>query len=264
MTQLMPLLAAALVALAMAGPAAAFWNPAWDAFIGPWPNGGGMVCPTDGTNTFMQPTAYIDSESRVCGSVHISGEPRIINSTITGGDIGGGAATIRNSIIAGHWENLAIRANAEIVNSIVRGGLISYNAKVIGSEISGNSGAMRIMDNARVINSRLRNEVIEGHAIVRDSETFMGGSQVSVSGTAKVIGSRLYSGAEVSGSAVVKHAVITSNGKVNCGRWVNITVTTDRRSECDRNGKPQRTGDLLSNPPRSRQHRHRGMIPARS
>ncbi len=246
MTRLMTLMAA-LVVLA-SGPAAAFWNPAWDAFTEPWPNGGGMVCPTDGTIRFMQPTAYIDSESRVCGSVHISETPRIIGSTITGGDIGGGTPTIRNSILAGHWMHLVIRANADIIDSIIRGGLISYNAKVIGSEISGDSNRTRIMDNARVINSHVRGGLIEGHAIVRNSETFWGGSQVAVSGTAKVIDSRLYSGAEVSGSAVVRKAVITSNGKVDCGRWVNITVRTDRRGECGRNGKPQRIGDLLSNP----------------
>jgi len=44
--------------------------------------------------------------------------------------------------------------------------------------------------------------------------------------------------AEVSGIAFVgRGAKITGNGKVDCGRWVNITVTTDRRGECGRNGK---------------------------
>ncbi len=211
--------------VALAGSLA---SPAWSVDLTPWPNGGGMVCVlAGGDSSFIQPTAYIDSGSRVCGSVHISGAPQIIGSAITGGDIAG-TPTIRNSTFNGHWEWLAIRANAEIVNSVVKGGLISYNAKVINSKISGRSG--RILDNA----------------IVRNSE-LLGGQ---VSGNAKVIKSRLYVGSEVSGSAVVRHATITGTGKVDCGRWVNITVTTDRRGECGRNGKERRNPvqDLIGDP----------------
>jgi len=39
----------------------------------------------------------------------------------------------------------------------------------------------------------------------------------------------------VGGNAIVRNARIY--GKVDCGVWKNITVTTDRRGECGRNGK---------------------------
>ena len=80
-----------------------------------------------------------------------------------------------------------------------------------------------------------------------------------VSGHARVMdGARVRDNAEVSGTAVVRGgAVIAGQGKVDCGRWVNITVTTDRTGRCGRNarggndgsgGGGPNLGDVFSNP----------------
>ena len=85
-------------------------------------------------------------------------------------------------------------------------------------------------------------------------------NSASVSGTAKVYGSAKVVGvntqvtgnAEVYGTAIVSGGAKIIGGKVNCGRWVGITVTTDQTGRCGKNGRDTHTetNDLgsISNP----------------
>jgi len=86
-------------------------------------------------------------------------------------------------------------------------------------------------------------------------------NSASVSGTAKVYGSAKVVGvntqvtgnAEVYGTAIVSGGAKIIGGKVNCGRWVGITVTTNQTGQCGNNGQSTNTeaddlGSVPSNP----------------
>jgi len=189
---------AAAMLLATAGSAMA-----WSNNPQPWPNGGGMVYPTT-WHLEISESAFIGRGSKVCGSVHISGAARIISSDVTGGAFKG-TPVIRNSTIAGNHHGTVIGGNPRILSSYVRGnqgpesyGLIGDLARVVDSRVTENA---RIWDNADV-----RNSTVTGSA-------------------------------QVSGSVVVRGSTITRDGAVNCGRWVNITVSTERTGQCGRNGE---------------------------
>ena len=119
-------------------------------------------------------------------------------------------------------------------NTTVSGSAIYDHVTVSGSAVIRNSflaGNAGVSGNARVID-----------AYVWDS--------ARVSGDAKVMGGAwVHDNAEVSGTAIVRRsAIIAGKGKVDCGRWANITVTTDRTGQCGRNGGGGPDLGLLSNP----------------
>ncbi len=100
---------------------------------------------------------------------------------------------------------------------------------------------------------------VVGRAHVYDRAKVMNGA--SVSGNAKVYGSAKVAGtntqvtgyAEIYGTAIVSGGAKIIGGKVNCGRWVGITVTTDRTGQCGKNGQGTHTetndlGVVISNP----------------
>ena len=170
-------------------------------------NGGGTICSE--AVSYMKMTGYpyppdsvyIGRDSCVYGpSPVIRGNARIIRSKVSGkfAEVFGNA-TIVNSVVSNEGQ---VGGNARVVNSTVMGfSQVSGNAKVLDSSVIG-------------LYAR-----IYGNAVVRG-------------------GSYIQGGAEVYGSAVVANGSrILRGGKVNCGRWVNITVTTDRTGECGRNGR---------------------------
>ncbi len=199
MTRLMTLMAAALVAIAIAGEAGAcMWT-----MSSPHPIGGGCIdARADvGRNVYVGPDSAVHWNTTISGNVTITGSE--IHSSESMPTTISGNVVIRDSDV---WRGAAISDNAVIKKAWIHGRVIvSGNAQIVGGSVSGF--------------------------------------------------------AEVSGTARVKRgATITGNGQVDCGRWVNITVTTDRRGECGRNGKvrtrdrptdsntPISLGDLLSNP----------------
>ena len=206
----------------------------------PHANGGGMVCnstleywsnPYHGHPPASVANVYIGPSSTVCGPNVSSGSPRIIRSEIQGGYIAGNAV-VKDSVLK------SVSAT---------GTFIGGSARVVDSVISDGGN---VDGNARIIGSRLQYSYIGGGAKVFNSSVHSGGK---VSGNA-VVRDSIVSG-KVSGSAVVANgSVIRSGGAVDCGRWIGVTVSTDRTGKCGRNGKTSKSGgsggvgDLLSNP----------------
>ncbi len=65
---------------------------------------------------------------------------------------------------------------------------------------------------------------------------------------ARNYGAFVYNNARVYGNAKVIDALVTGNGKVDCGTWKQISVRTDRTGECGLNGshpRQPRVNDLL-------------------
>jgi len=149
-------------------------------------------------------TVKLDRGVSVCHKAKVSGNAVIKRwSTINGHATVSGNAVLRGAHVSG---NASISGNAKLIKVLAVGG----NARVYGNA--------KILNDARVFHN----------------------SQVY--GQARVSGPRaqIRDNAEVFGTAVVRNAVISGNGKVNCGRWVNIPwpgITTDRTGECGRNGK---------------------------
>jgi len=181
------------------------------------PNGGGLVFLDDfGVGSPSSPvpdSVYIGPKSTVCvihSSATVSGNARIINSTVWHGTLSGNVV-IRNSVIGDEMYNShnspTISGNARIIGSFVDGGTISGNAK--------------IMDGAHILGS----PTIHGSAKVSGAHT------------------KVFGNAEVSGNAVVRDgAWIYGNGKVNSGRY-----TRNARVNTDQTGTRLGLG-LLSNP----------------
>ncbi len=143
-------------------------------------------------------------------------------------------------------DNAVLRAGSTYGSAHIYG-----NARLISARIG---GVVQVYGNARVIKAR-----VVGRAHVYDRAKVM--NSASVSGTAKVYGSAKVTGvntlvtgnAEVYGTAVVADGARIMGGKVNCGRWTGIIVTTDRTGQCGKNGQSTNTetaapGSVLSNP----------------
>ena len=96
----------------------------------------------------------------------------------------------------------------------------------------------KLTGNANIINSHVFGDAqVSGNAVLNSAYVHR---NAQISGSAVVHGV-MYDNAQVSGTAIVYHgARIGDNGKVNCGTWTNITVTTDRRGECGSNGNERR------------------------
>ncbi len=142
-------------------------------------------------------------------------------------------------------------------NAVLRSGStygnahVYENARLISARIG---GVVQVYGNAKVIRAR-----VVGRAHVYDRARVM--NSASVSGNAKVYGSAKVTGvntqvtgnAEVYGTAVVTGGAKIIGGKVNCGRWIGITVTNDQTGQCGKNGQGTNTetdvpGSALSNP----------------
>jgi len=134
-----------------------------------------------------------------------------------------------------------VSGNARIVHSIVMSdSQIRDNAWIVkGAVVSG----------ARIHATSKGRPRISGSAkVIGDSNVYDG---VRVSGSARVVDSNLAhtdNEVEVSGTAVVRGAVFIHKGKVNCGRWANIIVSTDRTGECGHNGKVKKILNLPALP----------------
>ena len=236
-----PTFAAALAAVSMAGDADAGGPNScrYYGYQGDWhPNGGGWVHRTAKVDDTVYvgpkaavcslgPGATTDRRPEVSGNVVLRGASVITDSAkVSGNVVLRGASAI--------WDSAEVSGNVVVDDSHIYGfAKVSGNAKILSgawvegqAQVSGNAkitGSLMVMDNARVY----------GSAIVKGSGTEVAGD------------------AEVYGTAVVGNgAGIYGNGKVNCGTWKNIRVTTDRRGECGLNGnRPfQRANDLLDNP----------------
>ncbi len=186
-------------------------------------NGGGTICseavPYMKMTGYPYPpdSVYIGRGSCIYGpSPVIRGNARIIRSKVLGkfAEVYGNA-TVVNSVVSNEAQ---VGGNARVVNSTVTGfSWVGGNAKVLDSTVNGLYAK------------------IYGNAIVR------GGSWIT-------------GGAEVYGSAVVANGSrILRGGKVNCGRWIGVTVTTDQTGKCGKNGQPvsvgsDDSGGVLSNP----------------
>ncbi len=110
-----------------------------------------------------------------------------------------------------------------------------------------------VSDNARLIGHAYVNQGrVYDNAIIRSYTYIHGGSvygNAEIASTNILSGARVYGNAkatsgtisgEVFGTAHIAGAHITLTGKVDCGRWENIRVTTDRTGECGLNGNQPR------------------------
>ena len=156
------------------------------------------------------------------------------------------------------------------------GGWVADTATVADSAYVGPGGSVcenaTVSDTARLTGARAYvtdNARVSGHAVIEYVAHIFDNAQISghavvadhVGGNARVYGSavirtdhtnnavRIVGNAEVFGTAIIGDNVwITGNGKVDCGRWENIRVTTDRTGECGLNGnqpRRPRVNDLL-------------------
>ncbi len=158
-------------------------------------------------------------DAQVEDSVYIGHKAVICGGTITGNVIVKGRSVIVNAIVS---DNVFIR------NSLIHRATVSGNARIIEGAVW--SGAM-VYGNARILNG----------ASVR-------GAGARVYGNAKVVGfdTNILGHGEVYGSAFVRDGANIS-GKVDCGRWVGVTVTTDQTGKCGMNGRGI-AESVLSNP----------------
>jgi len=168
-------------------------------------NGGGWVQ----DSAEVADSAYVEKNAMVCARARVYGNAAIRgNAHINGNAHIYGNATVRLGSIGG---------------SRFAAGVVTHNAP-------------HVYGNARIFSAAITGGRIYGNAKVGEGARVDGGL---VYGNAKVFGGNtLVDGGEVFGTAVVRgDAKILSGGKVNCGRWIGITVTTDRTGECGRNGK---------------------------
>lgn len=135
------------------------------------------------------------------------------NSVICGGMLSGNVVVKGHSVVV----YASVSGNVVVRDSLVHRAVVSGNARIVkssvwdGATISGNA---RILDGASV-----------------------DGAGPKVYGNAKVIGfdTDVLAYGEVYGSAVVRGGADIL-GKVDCGKWVGITVTTDQTGKCGKNG----------------------------
>ncbi len=218
------MLAAALLPISMASESAA-----WCYGIGAGanhPNGGGWVQ----ASAQVADTVYVGPKSSICEGANVSD-----NVALYGRSAIAGQATVS--------DNVVVRGQDSFVGGDA---IVSGNATVL-------AGA-NIFDSAAVSgNVIIRDKsFIFGSATVYGNATIMDGAPVfnnaEVYGSAKVKGRRTHvkGDAEIFGNAVVRSgAWITGNGRVDCGIWKNITVSTNRAGQCGRNGKTR--GNLIEN-----------------
>ena len=151
-------------------------------------------------------TVYVGPDSRVCRDARVYGNAALRKGSHVGG-------------------NAVVYGNATLINAAVgcyNGVHIYGNARVIGAAICGG----RIYDDTKVTYIRMDGGAVYGNAKVAR-------------------GAQIYGG-EIFGSAVVRGGTrILKNGKVNCGRWIGVTVTDDQTNKCGKNGS---LGEVLSNP----------------
>ncbi len=170
MPRLMMALTAALAAMMLALPALG-WSPYCSdraAFGGRHPNGGGFVS----SSSQVASTAYIGPEAEVCnagrvsgnavikgrssiiGPAHVSGNARVIDSTVGNSGEVSGNAVIRDSKISAQAPG-GVFDNARVIGSIVWGGHISGHARILNNaRIEGNaeiSGTAVVRNGARVL-----------------------------------------------------------------------------------------------------------------
>ncbi len=162
----------------------------------------------------------IFGDGQVEDSVYVGRKSKICGGTISGNVVIKGRSVVVDASVSG---NVVIR------NSLVHRAEVSENAQIIGggavwsgASVSGNA---RILDGASV-----------------------NGVGPKVYGNAKVtgFGTKVSGFGEAYGSAVIRDGADIS-GRVDCGRWVGITVTTDQTGKCGKNGQTS-FGAELSNP----------------
>ncbi len=165
-----------------------------------------------------------------------------------GGGLLLGDAQVDDSVYVGH--KAVICGGTISGNVVVRGPSVLVYANVSGNVFIRNSLVHRatVSGNARIIEGSVwAGATISGNARILDGAS-VSGSGPKVYGNAKVVGfdTDVLGYGEVYGSAVVRGGADIS-GKVDCGRWSGITVTTDQTGKCGRNGWAI-PGSALSNP----------------
>jgi len=182
-------------------------------------------------------------------AVNCNGEP--ISEGVphpNGGGLLLGDAQVDDSVYVGH--KAVICGGTISGNVVVRGPSVLVYANVSGNVFIRNSLVHRatVSGNARIIEGSVwAGATISGNARILDGAS-VSGSGPKVYGNAKVVGfdTDVLGYGEVYGSAVVRGGADIS-GKVDCGRWSGITVTTDQTGKCGRNGWAI-PGSALSNP----------------
>jgi len=201
------MMSATALAIGIAGGQAGAMGPCHDRTLtgATHSNGGGWVHDT----AEVADSAYVRRDSYVCDKARVYGNAALRNAHISGSTHIYGNATVRSVSIGGSGSSGGVRRyNSPHVYGNAR---ITFAAAITGGRIYGNA---KVGEGARV----------DGGLVYGNAKVFGGNTLVD--------------GGEVFGTAVVRgDAKILSGGKVNCGRWIGITVTTDRTGECGRNGK---------------------------
>ncbi len=161
----------------------------------------------------------------------ILGDGQVENSVYVGRK-----AVICGGTISG---NVVIKGPSVVVDASVSGNAVVRNSLIHSAEVSGN---------ARIVEGSVwRGAAVSGNARILDGAS-VGGAGSRVYGNAKVSGfnTQVIGFGEVYGSALV-HGEAVISGKVDCGQWTGITVTTDQTGKCGENGQTS-LGAVLSNP----------------
>jgi len=161
----------------------------------------------------------IFADAQVDDSVYVGHRSVICGGTISGNVVVKGRSVVVYANVSG---NVVVR------DSLVHRAVVSGNARIVESSVW--SGAT-VSGNARIL----------GGAAVR-------GAGPKVYGNARVVGfdTNVLAYGEVYGSAVVRGGADIL-GKVDCGRWSGVTVTTDQTGNCEKNGSAV-FDSVLSNP----------------
>ncbi len=147
-----------------------------------------------------------------------------------------------NSIVCGG----TISGNVRIINSTVWGGTISGAAVIRNSTVGQQSGGytLSISENVKIVSSVVRSGTIFGSVRIRHGVNISENAVVHGSAKLSGTGTRVSGNGEVSGNAVIRGGSwVFGNGKVNCGRWNGVDIRNDQRGRCGKNGQSAQTDE---------------------
>jgi len=182
-------------------------------------------------------------------AVNCNGEP--ISEGVphpNGGGLIFGAAQVDDSVYVGRKSvicggtvsgNVVVKGRSVVVYASVSGNVVVRDSLIHRAAVSGS---------ARIIEGSVwSGATVSGNARILDGAAVRGAGP-KVYGNARVVGfdTNVLAYGEVYGSAVVRGGADIL-GKVDCGRWSGVTVTTDQTGKCGKHDSAV-SDSALSNP----------------